>query len=371
VRYYIEEWDRRAMASIPLFVHPRMIWRISSRFEGEGNRSYAMRNYLRNWGLLVGLLMFGYFAVLTTTLVGAQQAQPRRPVKPAPAAGTKSTAAKPATKAAGSGSATGSESDQLNQRIVDHLRSTFNVSPEVDLTVVGRSPSKLMGLDTVTVEANDRVNTPHRLEVLITPDNKFALMPQIFDLSVDPFAQKMKEINLASAPMWGNKNAKVTIVEYSDFECPMCSQAYHTLEDQVFKQYGDQVRLVYKNYPLRSHPWAESAAIAGMCAFQQSNDAFWSLYRTFFVNQSSIKPETVKARALEALIKSRIDLTEFEKCYDNKSSLSRVQADIDEAQGLNIQGTPLFIINGRPVPGSVSFSVFQKVIDNALKQRPN
>ncbi|MBZ5538830.1 MAG: DsbA family protein, partial [Acidobacteriia bacterium] len=62
---------------------------------------------------------------------------------------------------------------------------------------------------------------------------------------------------------------------------------------------------------------------------------------------------------------------EFEKCYDNKSSLSRVQADIEEAGALNIQGTPLFIVNGRPVPGAVSFSVFQKVIELALKQRPN
>jgi protein-disulfide isomerase len=259
----------------------------------------------------------------------------------------------------------------VNQRIVDHLRSTFNVSPEIELTVVGRNSSKLMGLDTVTVEANDGVNTPHRLEVLITPDNKYALMPQIFDLSVDPFAQKMKEIDLGNSPVKGSRNAGVTIVEYSDFECPMCSQAYHTLEDQVFKQYGDKVKLVYKNYPLPGHPWAQSAAIAGMCAFQQSNDAFWSLYRAFFENQSSIKSENLKAKALEALSKTKIDLTEFEKCYDNKSSLSRVQADIAEAAFLNIQGTPLFIVNGRPVPGAVSFNVFQKVIENALKQRTN
>jgi protein-disulfide isomerase len=330
-----------------------------------------MKNYFKGNAILLGLLIVGSISILTSTPFLAQQAQPRRPLKPSSVTGTKSAAAQPAPKTAGTGSVSGSETDLLNQRIADHLRSTFNVSPEVELTVVGRSPSKLMGLDTVTVEANDGVNTPHRLEVLITPDNKFALMPQIFDLSVDPFAQKMRQINLASAPMWGNKNAKVTIVEYSDFECPMCSQAYHTLEDQVFKQYGDQVKLVYKNYPLPSHPWAANAAIAGMCAFQQSNDAFWSLYRTFFTNQSSIKPETVKARALEALNKTRIDLTAFEKCYDNKSSLSRVQADVEEAQGLNIQGTPLFIINGRPVPGAVTFNVFQKVIENALKQRAN
>lgn len=320
---------------------------------------------------MLGLCVITTWPLLTSTSLRAQQAPSKRPVKSSATAPTKGAAAKAAPKLATSAPATGQGTDLVNQRIADHLRSTFNVSPEVELTVVGRNSSKLMGLDTVTVEANDGVNTPHRLEVLVTPDNKFALMPQIFDLSVDPFAQKMKEINLGNSPVKGSGSAGVTIVEYSDFECPMCSQAYHTLEDQVFKQYGDRVKLVYKNYPLPSHPWAQNAAIAGMCAFQQSNDAFWSLYRAFFENQSSIKAENLKGKALEALTKTRINLTEFEKCYDNKSSLSRVQADIEEAAALNIQGTPLFIVNGRPVPGAVSFNVFQKVIENALKKRTN
>ncbi|MBZ5535890.1 MAG: DsbA family protein, partial [Acidobacteriia bacterium] len=313
-----------------------------------------MKNYFRNWAVVIGVLVITGLTLLTSTSLGAQQAQPKRPVKPSTAAGTKGATAKPAPKLATSAPASGQGTELVNQRIADHLRSTFNVSPEIELTVVGRNSSKLMGLDTVTVEVNDGVNAPHRLEVLITPDNKFALMPQIFDLSVDPFTQKMREINLGNSPVKGSRNAGVTIVEYSDFECPKCSQAYHTLEDQVFKQYGDKVKLVYKNYPLPTHPWAQSAAIAGMCAFQQSNDAFWSLYRAFFEEQSSIKPENVKATAVGALTKTKIDLTEFEKCYDNKSSLSRVQADIEEAGALNIQGTPLFIVNGRPVPGAVS-----------------
>ena len=331
----------------------------------------TMRDYFRKWALVFGICVIAALLLLTSMALGAPQAQTKPPVKPSTSAGSKGAAAKVAPKLATSGPASGQGTDLVNQRIADHLRSTFNVSPEIELTVVGRSSSKLMGLDTVTVEANDGVNTPHRLEVLVTPDNKFALMPQIFDLSVDPFAQKMKEINLGTSPVKGSRSAGVTIVEYSDFECPMCGQAYHTLEDQVLKQYGDKVKLVYKNYPLPSHPWAQTAAIAGMCAFQQGNDAFWILYRTFFENQSSIKPESVKATALGALTKTKIDLTEFEKCFDNKSSLSRVQADMEEAGALNIQGTPLFIVNGRPVPGAVSFSVFQKVIENALKQRGN
>lgn len=332
----------------------------------EGKIPKTMGKVLKKAPLLLGLFVIGILMRNATARIYAQQTQPRQPIKSSNAPPAKTGT----TKSTVTASPSGTEEEILDQRIADHIRATFNVSPEVELTVVSRSPSKLMGLDTVTVELNDGVNTPRRLEVLLTGDNKFALMPQIFDLSVDPFVQKMKQINLTNVPIRGNRYARVTIVEYSDFECPMCGQAYHMIEDQVLKQYGEKVRIIYKNYPLPNHPWAESAAIAGLCAFQQSNDAFWTFYRAFFENQSSIMVETVRSKAVDTAASAKIDVKKFENCYDNKSTLTQLQSDVAEAASLNISGTPLFMINGRPVPGAVPFSVFQKVIEKALKQVP-
>jgi protein-disulfide isomerase len=262
--------------------------------------------------------------------------------------------------------------DKANQRLIDTIQNAFSsrIPPNTAISVVGRSASKVSGLDSATLELKNGPNT-NRLEILVTTDNKFAIVGQVLDLSKDPFLENMEKINTANAPVSGNKNAKVTIVEYSDFQCPYCSQAYRTVENDVMKQFGDKVKLVYKNLPLPIHPWAESAAIAGLCASRQNNDAFWVLYRNFFENQSSITADNVKAKALEYVAKTQIDPKKFEDCYDNKLTLPQVKADMTEAQALGITGTPGFVINGRQLPGAQPFSSFQKVIEEELKKSPN
>ena len=97
------------------------------------------------------------------------------------------------------------------------------------------------------------------------------------DLTRDPYVEVMSKINLDHRPWKGNKDAKVVIVSYDDFQCPFCSRMHQTLFGDIFKSYGDKVKIVYKDFPLYSiHPWAGHAAVDGNCLAEQNNNAYWS-----------------------------------------------------------------------------------------------
>jgi protein-disulfide isomerase len=330
------------------------------------------RNLIQGGLLILALGMFGITGILVGQTPAKAPATAAAPdaSKKSPTANTSKQAGVTETKdttASAKSDAAKAEEEKVNNRILDNIRATFSVPPNVVLKVESRGPSKVKGLDSVVVRAIDGANS-QRNEILLSGDDKYAIVGRVLDLVDDPYAENMKKINLANTPVFGNKDAKITIVEYSDFECPYCSQAYHTIENDVMKQYGDKVKIVYKNFPLPIHTWAESAAVAGLCAYSQSNDAFWILYRGYFENQSAITKENVKAKSLEFAGNAKIDTKKFEECYDKKETLPQVKAEMSEAQLLGLTGTPLFIVNGRSLPGVQPFSSFQRVIDEELKK---
>src|SRR5262249_11427913 len=145
----------------------------------------------------------------------------------------------------------------------------------------------------------------------------------------------------------------VTLVEYTDFQCPFCSKAHGTLQD-VLKGYEGKVKIMYKGLPLNIHNWAEDGAVAGACIYQQNNDAFWKAVDYFFTNQKEITKETLKTKVLEFAKTANLDTDKLSKCMDDKASLPQVQADMAEAQALGFNSTPSFLVNGRPVVGALT-----------------
>jgi protein-disulfide isomerase len=200
----------------------------------------------------------------------------------------------------------------------------------------------------------------------ISDDGRYALFGALEDLTVDPFAGVMSKISLKGKPIKGPAKAKVTIVEYSDFQCPFCTRGYQTMESQVLKDYGDKVKFAYKNFPLPMHPWAEPAAIATECALQQKPEAFWKLYNFYFNNQRDITPQNLKDKSLEALKDDGIDAAKFTDCLDNKKTLDLVKQDQQEGQSVGVNGTPAFIINGRLISGAQPYENFKAIIDDEL-----
>ncbi|MFH1171624.1 MAG: DsbA family protein [bacterium] len=161
----------------------------------------------------------------------------------------------------------------------------------------------------------------------------------------------------------GTKNAKVTLIEFSDFQCPYCQTAYTTLQ-QVMKDYSGKVQLVYRHFPLESiHPNARPAANASECiANLGGNDAFWKFAENAYANQSSLGDDFYKQEAA----KLGINAKKFSDCYTSKQYDSTTQKDIDEGTAAGVQGTPSTFINGTMISGALPYASFKQAIDAAL-----
>lgn len=170
-----------------------------------------------------------------------------------------------------------------------------------------------------------------------------------------------QQIELAADdPIQGNASAMVTLVEYSDFQCPFCAQVMPTLK-RVQQTYGDRVRIVWKNFPLTAiHPQAFGAAQAGRCAQEQGK--FWELHDRLFANQQALQPESLKAHAVAV----GLDAAAFDTCLDSGKHADAVQAEMDVATALGVVSTPTVFINGRLVSGAQPYDVFAKIIDEEL-----
>lgn len=161
-------------------------------------------------------------------------------------------------------------------------------------------------------------------------------------------------------PVKGKANARVTIVEFSDFQCPYCQRVLPTLR-RVEEAYGDQVRVVWKDFPLTQvHPQAFKAAEAAHCAEDQGK--FWAYHDRLFADQQALQPEALKASAASL----GLDTKQFEACLDSSKYAERVRAGQAEGSRVGVRSTPTFFINGREVGGAQPYEVFATIIDEEL-----
>ncbi len=172
------------------------------------------------------------------------------------------------------------------------------------------------------------------------------------------------EIN-ESRILFGKKDAPVTIVEYSDFQCPFCGRAFGTVK-QLESEYKDQIRIIFKNMPLDFHPMAMPAAKYFEAITHQGMDKAQKFHDYVFSHQAELN---VKKDALlkEAAKKAGADMKKLEKDLNDPSIMAEINKDIDEAKKFNITGTPGFIINGVSLRGAYPIEEFKSIIDRQLK----
>lgn len=161
----------------------------------------------------------------------------------------------------------------------------------------------------------------------------------------------------------GPKDAKVTLIEYSDFQCPFCQRHIATL-DQLLAQYPKDVRLVYRYYPLSQiHPQAQKASEAAECVAKLGgNDKFWQMHDKLFENQATLGADTYKRLAKEV----GVDETKFAKCLDSGEAASRVAEDYASGNDSGVAGTPGTFVNGVLIEGAQDVSAFQSEISKVL-----
>jgi protein-disulfide isomerase len=255
---------------------------------------------------------------------------------------------------------------QSEDALIKYFRKKNNLPPTANVTIEGlKESAHFKGSKEGTLNIAGPQGT-RAMTFVASPDLKYVVVGEVVDTTIDPAKAVMAKIDLKGEPFKGAKDAQVTIVEYSEFQCPFCKRGFDTIENQVLKQYEGKVKFYFRSFPLPFHPWAMPASIAAECAKVQKPDAFWKIYESFFTHQAEINPQNVKEKATEFLKDTGIDMAKWNSCYDNKETAAQVNKQHDEGAALGVTGTPAFFINGRMLVGAQPFEQFKNVIDDEL-----
>jgi protein-disulfide isomerase len=264
----------------------------------------------------------------------------------------------------GSGGRAASD-ETIGQRVVEYFGKAVT-TPGVTFKVTKIEPAEMPGWRKGHLEA---ALGEQKQDVLfyVSDDGRYLFRGEAVDLTLDPFMALMQKMKLDGEPSRGPTDAKVTVVEYSDFQCPYCGRAWEIFEKEVYPQYKDKVRFVFKQMPLTQiHPWAEDAAVATECAHQQGNDQFWKLYDGLFSQQAQITKENLPAKAEEIATAGGLDVPRLRDCLAGRKTLDAVKTDQAEAAAVGVNSTPTFFVNGRRVQGAQDAAAFKQAIDQAL-----
>lgn len=174
-------------------------------------------------------------------------------------------------------------------------------------------------------------------------------------------AVRRYDVPVDDDPILGPENAPITVIEFSDFECPYCRRWHEEVYSRLLENYPDQVRIVYRDFPLDSiHRNATPAALAANCAYEQN--AFWEYHDKLFGGELGLGTDAYEQYAQEL----GLDMASFDECVQSNRYLDEVRADLEWAANLGVQSTPTFFINGIALVGAQPYEVFQQVIDSEL-----
>ena len=257
-------------------------------------------------------------------------------------------------------------SPETQKSIEAFLRNYFALGPDIKITVgtpkeIGNSGLSEVPIDVKSPEGSDTV------KMYLTKDGRYLLRGELNDLTADPLAANIAKFNLTNAPVLGDPKATITIVEYSDFECPVCRSLHDVLRGLLPKY--PQVKVVFKDFPLEAlHPWARTAAIAGRCAYQQDSKAFWKLYDLIYDNQEVISASNAWDKMLEYAGRSGLNVDTFKSCMSSPQASGEVDASLNNGKELDVRSTPTVFVNGRRINGADPH-VLQQYIDYELAQQ--
>lgn len=274
----------------------------------------------------------------------------------------KTTAAKPGDAS--------SLTPEITHRILTELRSRYSVPPQIDIALSAPKSGKTPGYDDIIVTFSGAGHSTSH-DFLISKDRKTLAHLETIDISQD----LMSKIDVKDRPVRGNPNAKVTIVNYDDFECPFCSRMHATLSADLLKDYGDKVRIIYKDYPLvEIHPWAMRAAVDGNCLGQQNTQAYWDFADYVHANQKVVSGKSrsdafanLDSAAKEQAQKHQLDQDKLLACVQ-KQDESQVRASMAEGDKLGVDSTPTLFVNGEKFMGVVPEQDFRAALDRALAE---
>jgi protein-disulfide isomerase len=267
-----------------------------------------------------------------------------------------------------------SVSPDLAQKIERQVRAYYKVPAELKVLVGPASPSSdFPNYDSIVVTV-DNGERKQDLNFLVSKDHSSLIRMNKFDLSKDPYADTMSKIDTTGRPTRGAKASKVVVVSFDDFQCPFCARMHQELFPEIFKEYGDRVTFIYKDFPMEMHPWAMHAAVDANCLAAQNSDAYWDFADYIHANQHEVSNEKTPGARLEALDrltmlqgqKHNLDLVKLQSCVKAQDE-SAVKASVKEADAVGVDATPTLFVNGEKIDGAVPPNEVRAALDRALK----
>ncbi len=249
------------------------------------------------------------------------------------------------------------------------LQQMFGYDPTVSWKIVEIKPSQAEGLSEVLVQiSNAQGKQSSRLYV--TSDGQHAVIGEIIPFGTHPFTAArdalLKGINGFSL---GPADAPVTIFEFSDLQCPYCKQAQPTIDKLLAEE--KNARLVFQQFPLPAHNWAQKGAYYADCVGRKSNDAFWKFMHSAFDSQADITPENADEKLTALADQAGVKGKEIAECAATADTAGRVQHSMVLGSSVDVSGTPTLFINGRKI-GNVTnlpYDVLKGLVEFAAKQK--
>ena len=267
-----------------------------------------------------------------------------------------------------------SVSPDLAQKIERQVRAYYKVPAELKVLVGPASPSSdFPNYDSIVVTV-DNGERKQDLNFLVSKDHSSLIRMIKFDLSKDPYADTMSKIDTTGRPTQGAKASKVVVVSFDDFQCPFCARMHQELFPEIFKEYGDRVTFIYKDFPMEMHPWAMHAAVDANCLAAQNSDAYWDFADYIHANQHEVSNEKTPGARLEALDrltmlqgqKHNLDAVKLQSCVKAQDE-SAVKASVKGADAVGVDATPTLFVNGEKIDGAVPPNEVRAALDRALK----
>lgn len=289
--------------------------------------------------VVLAILASGYPAV----------AQTQKPAAPAPTGAPASPAAPAPTP----------EQAKVLKSTEAFVRELFAWGPEFKVQLGPLSPSVSPDFYIVPLSVTFNNQTDTGI-VYSSKDGKTLLRGEMYDTSSSPFADNLTHMHLENNPSIGPSNAAVTVVEFSDFQCPHCLLLYKSLK--TIEPKYPQIRVVYKDFPINQlHPWAETAAIGARCAYIQSPDAFWKVHDQIFDNQDVISTENVWEKLVGFATQAGLNPEVFKACMSSPEAKQAVDANRADGVALSVTSTPSIYVNGRPLVGGSQANLEQYI----------
>src|SRR6266550_4463752 len=267
-------------------------------------------------------------------------------------------AAKPAT-------ATGLPSEET---VNAFMHKMFGYDPSVTWEVVSIKPSSIAGISEVNVILKNPQGQQNT-KLYVAADGQHALIGEIIPFGSDPFAAARMALEKGiDGPTRGPADAPVTIVEFSDLQCPDCKEAQPTVDKLMSEE--KNARLVFQNFPLQSHDWAAKAAAYADCVGRSSSDAFWKFMQGVYDAQSDILTTNADEKLTALADKSGVKGSDIAACAAKPETASRVEHSVALGKSLDVNGTPTLFINGRKIANvaALPYDMLKQLTEFAAKK---